>query len=495
MIERINPDVDVQLVGIETRGDRDLATPLASVGGKDFFVAELDKALLNGEVDLTVHSMKDLSLTRPNELVLAAIPVRENPRDIVLFSTDIIKRLKAGAAIRIGTSSPRRVENLEPFLSKALPNFGKEPRISTQAIRGNVDTRIGCLSLGDDDPGKIDGVVLAFAGLIRLWADAEGNAALYPLLAGLRWMVLPLKESPTAPAQGALAIECRENDSKTRDLLASLHCDHTAEQVTAERRVLEEWGGGCQQRFGATCVTVDALGSLLFVRGRREDGSAVSETRWSQSGLDVRAPLWDGTSWRSGAFTSRSVTGDAIPDWLGRPGATFIAHSRALPKVWLPVLHDNADQRIWTSGSKSWFRLARQGVWVEGCAEQFGFDALRSTLGQPVLGLPEFGDWQILSHGHADNTWPKNSVTITYNVTPTESLHSDHEAVRSLREANSAFWTSGSQFDAFREWIPQGCRHACRYGKTFFYLQQQGLAHLTAFPSVTEWREQAEQNK
>ena len=125
--------------------------------------------------------MKDLSLTRPRELTLAAIPERENPRDIVLFSPDIFDRLAAGAPIRIGTSSPRRVENLAPFLNRALPKLnaaGVAPHIVTNAIRGNVDTRIGYLTLAEHDTRKIDGVVLAFAGLSRLWADADGRAAL-----------------------------------------------------------------------------------------------------------------------------------------------------------------------------------------------------------------------------------------------------------------------------------------------------------------------------
>jgi hypothetical protein len=232
-----------------------------------------------------------------------------------------------------------------------------------------------------------------------------------------------------------------------------------------------------------------------MIRGRTDDGELVGESRWSRSGPAIPAPLWDGTQWRDDAFMSRDVNDVVAPDWLSRPGATFISHSRALPKSWAPVLRDSVGQRIWTSGTKSWFRLARQGIWVEGCAEQFGFDALRATLAQGVLGLPEPGDWQVLSHGDAVDAWPENVVTVTYDVSPIEPLHRDHVAVKSLRDAKSAFWTSGSQFDAFREWIPEGCRHACRYGRTFFYLQQQGLADLTVFPGISEWRKQGGQSE
>jgi len=490
LIECAHPKINVQLVGIETRGDRELDVPLSAIEGKEFFVAELDRALLNGDVDLTVHSMKDLSLERPRELMLAAIPPRENPRDVVLFSPDIVSRLESGAPIRIGTSSPRRVENLAPFLSQALPFLGHTPDIVTNAIRGNVDSRVGFLSLADDDVRKVDGVVLALAGLIRLWADTDGRAGLSRLLPGLRWMLLPLEEFPTAPGQAALAIECRADDPETRDLLAGLHCSLSAGQVDAERRLLAEQGGGCHQRFGATSVSVHELGDLLFIRGTMANGEFISECHWSRSGQDVPAPLWDGTRWRGDAFMSRHATDIAVPDWLHRPGAMFIAHSRAMPESWLPVLRDHVGQRIWTSGTKSWFRLARRGLWVEGCAEQFGFAALQPTLEQGVLGLPAFGDWQILSHGDAADAWPDHDVTVTYAVDPVEPLHAGHEAVRALRDAKSAFWTSGSQFNAFRQWIPDGCHHACRYGRTFYYLRQQGLTHLTAWPSISDWRKQ-----
>ena len=492
LIERANPDVAVRLHGIETRGDRQLDVPLSAVEGKEFFVAELDAALLNGDVDLTVHSMKDLSLERPDGIALAAIPPRENPRDVVLFAPDIVDRLAAGAPIRIGTSSPRRVENLAPFLSRALPRLGPAPRIETPAIRGNVDTRIGHLSSADADARPFDGVVLALAGLVRLWADADGRAGLGDLLPGLRWMLLPLDAFPTAPAQGALAVECRADDRRTRDFLASLHCANTADDVAAERSVLAEQGGGCHQRFGATRVSIDELGSLLFVRGTLADGRPVGECRWSEAGRAVPGPHWDGKRWRGAAFVGRETTGVAEPDWLAGSGAMFIAHSRALPEAWLPALRGQNRQRIWASGTKSWFRLADRGVWIEGCAEQFGFDLLRPTLGQGVLGLPDIGDWRILSHGDAVDAWPGHDVTVTYTVSPHEPLHDGHEAVRSLRAAKSAFWTSGSQFDAFREWIPEGCRHACRFGRTWFYLRQQGLTDLTPYPDIAEWRRQAQ---
>jgi hydroxymethylbilane synthase len=104
-----HPGLEVELVGIETRGDVVLDKPLSAIEGKEFFTAEIDTALHEGRVDFTVHSLKDLSLDRPSEFVLAAVPERANPRDLALFAADVPARLAAGGGVCIGTSSPRRV--------------------------------------------------------------------------------------------------------------------------------------------------------------------------------------------------------------------------------------------------------------------------------------------------------------------------------------------------------------------------------------------------
>lgn len=503
LLRKHNPGLAVELVGIQTRGDRTLDVPLSQMEGKDFFVAELDHALLNGTVDCTVHSMKDLSLERPAAISLAAIPVRENPRDIVLYSADIMSRLQSGAEIRIGTSSPRRMGNVPTFLANALPQFGVTPRLTAHEIRGNVHTRIGFLTLPADDPRRVDAVVLAFAGLIRLWNDPDGRQALSQLLHDLRWMVLPLAECPAAPAQGALAIECRTDDAATRGLLAKLHDPASAAAVARERTMLAEWGGGCHQNLGATAVQLDALGTLIYIRGSRTSlsgntvqgasnaGGNVIELRWQPAGPPPAEPCWDGTLWRESAYRTRHYTDLPLPRWLGSSGATFIAHSRALPDAWHRELAAGA-QRIWTSGVRSWLRLAARGIWVEGCAEELGFDAVLPVLEQGVLQLPPLANWQVLTHADGTAGWPCNQVIATYMAEPTAELTDQHPAVLALQQARSIFWTSGSQYAAFRHWVPANAKHACRYGKTYTYLREQlqtaSEDALSVYPGVAQWR-------
>ena len=123
-LERLHPGLTVELVGIETRGDRIQDRPLSSVDGKEFFTAEIDSALLDGAIDFTVHSYKDLSLERTPRLRLAAVPQREQPYDIAMFARDVPERLAAGLGLTLGTSSPRRDGASPGLLQRILPHPG-----------------------------------------------------------------------------------------------------------------------------------------------------------------------------------------------------------------------------------------------------------------------------------------------------------------------------------------------------------------------------------
>ncbi len=480
-IERINPGVSVELVGIETRGDLILDVSLQQVAGKEFFVAELDQALSSCKVDLTVHSMKDLSLDRPEGFVSAAVPPRENPRDVVLFGPGVMEKLASGKKLRIGTSSPRRIENIPPFLVKALPHLaGHQPSVELVEIRGNVNTRLSRVHEPPTSDRRLDAVVLAFAGLIRLWKDTNGRAELSKLLQGVRWMVLPLRECPAAPAQGALAVECRRDDHGVRELLAKLHDPASAVNAAMERDLLAQWGGGCHQKFGATAIRVGELGSFLYVRGVKPDDSFVDEFRWKMpepAAVKSSDEIWDGSRWRS-----ESEKNDVDLEWKadlsGR--CVFVSHSRSVTSGRASELRD---ARIWTSGTGSWLRLAAQGLWVEGCAENLGFDRFEPTLREDVLQLASLKDWMVLTHdGHQDD-WREGrgmSVIETYRVS---ARYSD-EAKAALKSAKFVFWSSGSQFDELNAWVSPKAHQACGLGKTADRLSGQAMA----FPSVEEWR-------
>ena len=474
--------LEVELVPIETRGDRITSTPLSQVEGKDFFSAELDAALLRGDVDCNVHSLKDLSLQRPEGLALAAIPPRENPRDVVLLAPDIEQCLAAGSAIRIGTSAPRRLENVPSFLPQAIPG-GTTATFEWAQIRGNVDTRVGRLSESGDR--KLQGVVLAMAGLIRLWRDERpdgGRERLTRLLNGVRWIVLPIAECPAAPGQGALAVECRADDAETLTLLRALHDEGSGLQADEERAVLAQYGGGCHQRFGATCISHPSCGNVLYVKGKAEDGSPLNNVRWlslpAAPGNATKA--WDGMRLRETALRDHTAEPEMDAALFVSSAPVFIAHSRALPNGSEARM---AGRRVWTSGVQSWRRLAARGVWVEGCADGLGFDWILPTLDEAVLGLPSQDDWQILTHASAIETWQHGQVIGTYSLPQLEA-----HVISDAASYTHAFWATGSQFRELHAQLPEAVHHACGPGKTADLIRASGVRKLTVFPSVDEWR-------
>lgn len=277
---------EVELVEVRTPGDRS-AAPVAQLG-VGVFVSALRDALAGGEVDLAVHSYKDLP-TRPDpRLTLAAVPVREDPRDALVARDGLVLgELRPGA--RVGTGSPRRIAQLGAL------GLGLE----VLPIRGNVDTRIGKVS-----SGELDAVVVAAAGLRRLGRIAEATELLDPL------QMLP------APAQGALAVECRCDDTDLAAFLAAtLDDEFTRAAVAAERAVLATLEAGCSAPVGALADIVSDL----------DDGGRAVDR------VSLRAVL--GTE--DGALVRATVTGDL--DDAEKLGATLAAELLDLAGDSLPA--------------------------------------------------------------------------------------------------------------------------------------------------------------
>ncbi|UCC27148.1 MAG: hydroxymethylbilane synthase [Gemmatimonadales bacterium] len=221
-LEEHHPGIRVELVEIRTSGDRIQDVPLAPHLGQSFFTKEIQDALLDGRVDLAVHSCKDLATELPAGTHLCAIPVREDCRDALISGGPGLTDLPAGA--RVGTSSPRR----KAFLRAVRPD------LELTELRGNVPTRLKAV-----DDGRCDAVILAAAGLRRL---GLGSRITEPLPTGI---MLP------AASQGALALETRADDERAREIVSVLDDPVCRSEVTAERACLRRLEAGCQAPVGA----------------------------------------------------------------------------------------------------------------------------------------------------------------------------------------------------------------------------------------------------
>lgn len=235
-IQHENPDIEVEEVIIRTRGDEILDAALHEVGGKGLFVTEIEEQLLDGRIDLAVHSLKDLPGDLPSGLILGAVPEREEPWDVLVSrGGESIRGLPPGS--RVGTSSLRRQAQLKRYRSD----------LEVVDLRGNVDTRLRKVS-----EGEVAGAILAAAGLNRLGHGERVTERLAPEL------MLP------AVGQGALGLEVRADDSDTMAALAGLDHGPTRHAVAAERSVMAYLEGGCQVPLAAFA---EFRGDVLRIRG------------------------------------------------------------------------------------------------------------------------------------------------------------------------------------------------------------------------------------
>ncbi|VFQ43085.1 hydroxymethylbilane synthase [Desulfoluna butyratoxydans] len=245
-LERLHTGVTCELLVIKTKGDKILDVPLAKVGGKGLFVKEIEEALLDGRIDMAVHSMKDMPADLPEGLKIGAIPEREDPRDALISKNGLtFENLPQGA--RVGTSSLRRSAQL----------LAKRPDLQIETLRGNIDTRLRKVTEGD-----LDAIILAAAGLKRLGLGEHITECLAPEL------MLP------AVGQGALCIESREKDDRIDAALAPLNHMPTRVTVLAERAFLNTLEGSCQIPVGAFAETD---GQDVTIRGlvAEVDGSRI----------------------------------------------------------------------------------------------------------------------------------------------------------------------------------------------------------------------------
>ena len=258
---RSETGVEVDLVPISTEGDRN-ADAVTDFGGQGVFIAALRDALISGDIDIAVHSLKDLPTMPETRLVIAAMPQRVDPRDCLVARDGLtLGELPQGA--RVGTGSTRREAQLNAL------GLGVE----VVPIRGNVDTRVGKVA-----SGEYDGVILARAGLLRLGRADEATEVLDPL------QMLP------APGQGALACECRADDAATIRLLSGLDDIDTRVAVTAERSLLATLEAGCSAPVGALAeVASGDDGDELWLRAMVGDRSGSPTIRLSATGLPSEA--------------------------------------------------------------------------------------------------------------------------------------------------------------------------------------------------------------
>ena len=455
-LQNQNPQISIEYSFHESLGDKNQNDPLWQMPEKGVFTQDLRAGLLAGRYDLAVHSWKDLAIEDDGETVIGATLPRADMRDVLLVRKDRWEEVRRTGRFTILTSSPRRSYNLDAFLRTALPAEMSE--LIFEPVRGNVPTRVRKMW----NPGA-DALIVAKAALDRLLEAPETEfaatqAELRNALSQCRWIVLPLRANPSAPAQGALAVEIKSGHAELRERLAAINCAETFGTAQREREILKGYGGGCHQKIGAS-VLRRPFGELTFLRGLTDDGAVLNEYRLSAS-RPRPAKLAQDLLW---------PVRPAASDWFKREPITatiptsplWIAKADAFPDA--ASISDS--QMVWASGLKTWERLAKRGVWVNGCAEGLGEQEnprIETIAGKEV-------QWTKLTHtdAPAGNGMP---------ALPTYRLISK-DSGPNIEGKRYFFWTSGSSFERALQLHPwmKSMTHFCGPGNTQQTLQRHGI--------------------
>jgi hydroxymethylbilane synthase len=449
---------------IKTQGDLQTEKPLWQMDGKDFFTKELDTALLKKEIDLVIHSYKDLGSVRPKGIHLAAITERSFPHDILLIKKTTVEKISSMKELKVGTSSPRRIVNIEARLGDFIP--ADNIKVSTQMLRGNVNTRVQ--KLRDD---KYDAIILAFAGLERLTKLPDAKKELEALLEGLTFMILPQSEFPSAASQGALGIECHEDNNEMKELLSCVHHDLTAQAMKIERERFQSYGGGCHLAVGIHARKI-ADKWALFEKGNHNE-KQINEKKFLNDELYKKLK-------KQKAFLGLPKAK------LEKPKAEFIYDELLVKKPVKfktdGVLFSTATyasenlpkgQYLFTSGLKNWKKCNNLGHWVHGSSESIGHSEIEWFQQSDLIKILT-GDspWKILTHKDSEN-----KLGQTIEAYSRERNDPSDAYKKSISECEIFYWTSYFQYLTYKPLLnsKKSLIHCCGTGKTLEEFTQNGI--------------------
>lgn len=406
-----HPAIEIACITRTSAGDQDQTSPLWKLPDKGAFTADLSRALIDGAADIAVHSFKDLPTEMPSGTRIAGALPRADARDVLVMRTTAVDGRPSH--LRILSSSPRRAW----LLSESVPQLLPWPvrGVEAVAVRGNIETRLRKLVDGSEH-----GLVVAKAALDRLLgfgAPFERDATtVRSLLDQCRWMVLPMREFPWAPAQGALALEVAVTRPELADVIAPIICERTTSAVRHERRILDEQGGGCHQALGAAVID-QPYGRVISIRAR-DRGLSV----WELQGDRAEFPRT--TVERMWPRPDEGIATDRRPLPAEQPHADAFRVARA--DAWPGTWSLDAGAVVWAAGTTTWRKLASRGLWVNGCADGLGDDEapLVDVLSGRTL------QWVNLTHDRSD----RSDAIATYRADPV--LPDD------LPARSHFFWTS-----------------------------------------------------
>ncbi len=469
------------IITIKTQGDMNTSAPLWQMQGKDFFTKELDEALLKGEIDLVVHSYKDLGSIRPEGIKLAAVTKRSFAHDILLIKNATIAKLKTVNEVVVGTSSPRRIVNIEKKLAQYLP-YCAEKKITTKMLRGNVNTRIKKLV-----DGEFDAIVLAMAGLERLTSNEEALKELQILIKDLNFFILPQSIFPSSASQGALAVECLESRTDNNELLnklALLNDEKTIEEVRRERKAFNAYGGGCHLAVG---IHVRKVGDhFLHYHEGTVDNQVISvKTMEPAPAITKTSSLYFlgmGKKSEGNILYDELILKTPLAQNLSSHNHYFVTSRHCLHNLnTLPKNHF-----LWSAGAKTHKKMVDMGLWVNGSADSLGAPELKAFLDSKLIQLfmqnhQINADLRVLTNDESRHELGPSVACYTRSV----QTNIDGTFSAKIKQTKLFYWTSFFQYQTYLKLFPELTQndtvHTCGLGKTWQEFSEHKIA-ITPIP-------------
>ena len=466
----------------EAPADVNLSAPLWKMPEMGVFTSFLRRYLHSGEIDLIVHSWKDLPVEKdPDTDIVATLP-RADPRDLLLVSKAALADAYKTGKLVVLSSSPRRKHNLPEFLKKSIPIGPDGERIREvefRDVRGNIQTRLMKLC-GDELPEdpltgerfKPTALIVAKAAIDRFLQAGSESAEfratgdlVRSCLDACKWQVLPLSVNPTAAAQGALAIEMLDGAGTAeirREVQSTVICSDTFACVNQERAILQSLGGGCHQKIGCT-ILKRQWGTITFLRGHtdksREDMNVVS-IEGKKAGMDFKKAESQEASILIGGkglqlFDRETVTGSAltVKKTLNKSGDSvglYVSKADALPATL--TVGDVGNRLVWTGGVQSWYAMAARGFWVTGSSDSLGES---EPVDAYLLTGRDDRKWIKLTHSEGSYDMEKGANQFI-DVIPTYRLKEKVgvNIASAVKGKTHFYFSSGSGFTALVDNIP-----------------------------------------
>ena len=471
-------NLSVEYFTTKTTADRDLTIDITNPKNIGLFTRDISSKVVDGEYDIAIHSWKDLPIEPSSGTEIIGTLERGDMRDVMLMKKDL-RKLNYKEKINILTSSPRRQFNIGKLLTELIPmDFGT---LTFSEIRGNIETRLNKFISTNADI-----FIIAKVALDRLInsGDEDTIKLITSILRDVKWMVLPLSIFPTAPGQGAIAIEAKKDSSDLKDLVKPINCEQTFFDVKKEKEILAQFGGGCQQKIGVSLWNARDIKMHSMV-GQTEDGTVLNKLQKIEKNISrknyISANLIYPNKSDKKIYIRKNISSKSINNLKN----SFILIGRKNIFKDLEPLHDS--NILWTSGIKSWRYAVQKGYWINGTLDNMGED----------IGV----DIGSLTHSTLKKykLTHRDATSENYEIIPQYELEFDKNVIKNLNldKRSDFFWMSPLQFQKALEYYPEiiNGNHSCGLGRTYEFLKKNipKSKHISCYFSYEHWLEHHKQ--